>query len=152
DAAKVLAMKPHETAAVSFRVDQIPDVLKQLITSQIEVKLSDLEEQKVPDETEAQRKLRIQAIKESSRQIIAMINELRELALSLGVNRDAKEVFAEFTVSAKPNTELAKTFTASAGTQSLFAGLQSPTAALEAFGHGTVPEGARELVVKSIDE
>jgi hypothetical protein len=152
DPAKLLALKPHETLGISFRVDQIPDVLKQLLTSQVEVKLADLEDQKVPDETEAQRKVRIQGLKESSRQIIALINELREVALGLGINRDAKELFAEFTIAAKPNTELANTFTASAGTQSLFAGLQSPTSAAEAFVHGSLPEGSRQLVVKSVDE
>src|SRR5262249_47662054 len=40
DPAKVLAEKPNETVFASFRIDQIPDVFKQLITSQVEVKLA----------------------------------------------------------------------------------------------------------------
>lgn len=152
DPTKVLTGKPHETVSASLRIDQIPDVFKQLITSQIEVKLSELEDQKQPGETEAQRKLRVQAAKESTRQITALINEGSELALDLGIDRDANNLFAELSLSGKPNTELANNIAASSGSQSLFAALRSPSSAVEFFVHGAVPEHARQQMVKSVDD
>ncbi|HLJ94982.1 MAG TPA: hypothetical protein VKU02_17535 [Gemmataceae bacterium] len=152
DPTKVLAGSPNETVSASFRIDQIPDVFKQLITSQLEVKLADLEDQKQPGETEAQRKLRIQATKESAKQVTAFFNEGSQLALRLGADRSANELYLEFTLSAKPNTELAKSIARAASTPSLFAGLHSPSSAAEIFFHGAVPENARQQFIKSIDE
>jgi hypothetical protein len=152
DPAKVLAEKPGETLFASFRIDQIPEVFKQLITSQIEVKLSDLEDQKQPGETEAQRKIRVQATKESARQITALINDGGELTLSLGVNRDSQDLSAELTLSGKPNSELASNIARSARTETMFAGLESPSSAVEFFVHGAVPENARQQLVKSVDD
>jgi hypothetical protein len=152
DPTKVLAGNANETLSAAFHIDQIPEVFKQLVTSQIEVKLSELEDQKQPGETEAQRKLRVQASKESARQITALINEGRELALRLGINREANDLFAELTLSGKPNSELAANIAASAGTESLFKGLVNPSSAVEILIHGAVPENARQQLVKTVDD
>lgn len=152
DPTKVLAANPNETLSASFRIDQIPEVFKQLITSQVEVKLADLEDQKQPGETEAQRKLRIQATKESAREFANLINDGAELALRLGVNQAAKELYAEFMLSAKANSDLAKSIAQAAATPSIFAGLHSSSSAAEVFVHGAVPENARQQLIKSIDE
>ena len=152
DPKKVLAANPNETLSASFRIDQIPEVFKQLITSQVEVKLADLEDEKQAGETEAQRKLRVQATKESAKQVTALFNEGSELALRLGINRTANDIYAEFTLSAKPNTELASSIAKAASTPSLFAGLQSSSSALGIFLHGAVPENARQQFIKAIDE
>jgi hypothetical protein len=152
DPAKVLATKPNETLAATFRIDQIPDVFKQLITNQVEVKLAELEDQKQPGETEAQRKVRVQAAKETARQIGALINEGRELAFCLGINHQAQDVFAELSLSAKPNSQLAAQISASAPSSSIFAGLRSPSSAVAIFVHGAIPENARQQFVKSVDD
>jgi hypothetical protein len=152
DPAKVLAANPNETLSASFRIDQIPEVFKQLIVSQLEVKLADLEDQKQPGETEAQRKLRIQATKESAKQVTAFFNEGNELALRLGVNRTANDLYAEFTLSAKPDTELAKSIAQAAPSSSLFAGLHNSSSAAGIVLHGAIPENARQQFVKSIEE
>ena len=152
DPTKVLAGKANETLSAVIRIDQIPDVFKQLIISQIEVKVSDLEDQKQPGETEAQRKLRVQAAKESAQQITALINDGGELALRLGINREAHDLFGELTLSGKPNSELATNIASAAGTESLFAGLVSPSSAVEFFVHGAMPKSARQQFVKTIDD
>jgi hypothetical protein len=152
DATKVLAGKANETVSATFRVDQIPDVFKKIITGQVDVKLAELEDQKVPGETEAQRQLRIQAAKETSRQVTALINEARDLALRLGINRTANDIFAELSLSAKPDSHLAADISAAGASQSLFAGLHSPNSAVEIFLHGGIPENARQQFVKSVDE
>jgi hypothetical protein len=152
DPKKILAGKENETLSAAFRIDQIPDVFKQLITSQIEVKLAELEDQKQPGETEAQRKLRVQASKESARQITSLINEGGELALRIGINRQANDLYAELSLSGKPNSELATTIAASAGTESLFAGLVNRNSAVEIFIHGAIPPNARQQLVKTVDE
>jgi hypothetical protein len=152
DPAKVLQAKPNETVSATFRIDQVPDVFKQLITSQVEVKLAELEDQKQPGETEAQRKLRVQATKETARQIGTLINEGRELALRLGINREAHDLFVELSLSGKPNSELAAQIRAAGASQSSFAGLHSPSSAVEILLHGAIPENARQQLVKSVDD
>jgi hypothetical protein len=152
DPAKVLAGNLNETVSAVIRIDQIPETIKQIATSQIEVALSNVEDQKRPGETEAQRKLRLQAAKETSRQFVALINEGRELALRLGINRAANDLYAEAALSGQPNSELATSIAASAASSSVFAGLTSPSSAVEFFLHGAVPEKARQQLLKTIDE
>lgn len=152
DPGKVLAGNPSETVSAVFRIDQIPETIKQIAISQIEVAVSNVEDQKRPDETEAQRKLRLEAAKETSRQITALINDGRELSLRLGINRTANDLYLEGALSGKPNTELAASIARSAASSSLFAGLVSPSSAAEFFFHGAVPEKARQQLVKGVDD
>ena len=75
-----------------------------------------------------------------------------ELALRLGINQQAHELFAELSLSAKPNSQLAAQMSASGPSSSLFAGLRNPSSAVEIFLHGAIPENARQQFVKSADD
>jgi hypothetical protein len=152
DPTKVLAGSPNETVSAVFRIDQLPETIKQIATSQIEVALSNVEDQKRPGETEAERKLRLQAAKETSRQFTALINEGREFSLRLGIDRAANQLYAEGALSGKPNTELASSIAASAASSSFFGGLANPQSAAEFFLHGAMPAKARQQFVKTVDD
>src|SRR5260370_35443417 len=92
DPKKVLAANPNETLSASFRIDQIPEVFKQLITSQVEVKLADLEDEKQAGETKAHSKLSVHGTKESAKQISSLVNERGNAAFRLRIQRTANDV------------------------------------------------------------
>jgi hypothetical protein len=150
--AQVLAGSPNETVSARFRIDQLPEGIKQIAESQIDVAVSNVEDQKRPGETEAQRKARQLGAKETARQLIAVLNEGRQLSLHLGIDRAAHDLYLEAALSGKPGTQLAASIAASAASPSLFAGLESPRSAVEVFLHGAVPAKARQQLVKSVDE
>jgi hypothetical protein len=152
DPARVFGTGVADTLFVSFRLDQVPDFLKQLIVSQSEMRLAELEEQKNENESPAQRAIRVQTSKEVMRQITSAINEGGELTLRLNVDQKANELLAELTFSGKPKSNLAANIAALGDTQSLFTGLLKPDAALNALVHGTFPESLQKSLGKAIDD
>jgi hypothetical protein len=152
DPAKVLPPGQNDTLFASFRVDQIPEVFKQLITSQAEVRLADLGDQKKEGESPVARAIRAQVFKEAARQLASVINDGGEMTLRLGVDRKSSELTAELTINGRPQSALANSIVAIGTTPSLFAGLVKPDAAVNAVVHGALPESLQQSLGKALDD
>src|SRR5262249_22957225 len=67
--AKLFAAKQTEVASARVQVDHFPDNLKQLALGQVELKLANLQDEKVEGETEAQHAFRVAVLKEVARYV-----------------------------------------------------------------------------------
>jgi hypothetical protein len=141
-----------QTLYASFRIDQIPNAFKQILITNAELRLADLQEQKPANENEVQRTSRVQTIKELSRLFTSLIKDGSEVAVRVEVKRQANELFAELTLAGKPGSDLAASIAALRPTKSLLAGMGSPNAAAHGRVHAALPEGLRQLFAKGLDE
>jgi hypothetical protein len=154
--AKVLPMErvfpagQTATISVTFRIDQIPDSIKQIGVGQVELRLSELEEKRPPGQTEAQHALHSQAIKEVSKQLSSIIQDGSQFQLLMNVDRQAGQLLAEFSLAGKKGTELAKEIAAAATGQSQFAGFASGPASV--LLHFKLPTGMQNALASKFDE
>lgn len=138
--------------SASFRIDHIPDALKQIVLGQAELRLADVEEEKPAGETPAQHALKVQTAKAASQRIATVIKEGSELGIKLDVDRQAKVLSAELSLSGKPGSSLATEMATVGKGQSLFAGLAQPDSAVTFGLHALLPEHLRKNLGPVIDE
>jgi hypothetical protein len=140
------------TLAASFRLDQIPNSFKQIIISQAELRMADLEDENAKGETAAQHALKIQVAKEIVQRFTALIKDGSELAVRLDVNDKNKELVAEFMVTGKSDSPLAAEIARLGKSQSLLAGLLRKDAAVSLLLHGALPKSINRLIGPVFDE
>lgn len=143
-----------ETAALSasFRIDQVPDELKQIALGQLELRLADLQDQDLPNETPVQRRLRIETTKFLSTQISAVIKDGGTLTVRLDLDRARDEVNAELSLTARPNSPLAANIAALGQSTSLFAGVIGSKSAMNGLVRFSLPADVRKTLEPVIDE
>ena len=140
------------TIFISFRLDHIPDALKQIGLGQMENRLADLEEQKQPNETKAQEALRKQTTKEVTAGFSSLIKEGAEIALKFDVDHNANQLVVEASVAGKEASKLAAGIAKIAGSKSLFGGLFGNDSAMKILVHGALPPGMRATFESAVDE
>jgi hypothetical protein len=151
----VFGTETKDTIAATFNLDRIPDAIKQIVLGQIEVRLADIEEQK-PRGDNPEEKIRAQGAKvgakAAAKGISTLINDGLALSIRLAVDRDAKTLVAEASLSGKPESHLATALAGFGRTQSLFAGLLDPDAAVNLLAHGSLPADLHKAVDSLIDD
>jgi hypothetical protein len=152
DPAKVFPTGHPDVLSLIFRLDQIPDSLKQIAISQLEVRASDADDEKRPGETEGQHAVRVQTTQALVREMIEILNNGTEIALHANVRRQAGELSVSFSAAGKSGSQMAKSIAALGDSQSLFAGLLTPEAPFNGVMHVTVPEEIRKKLEPQIDE
>jgi hypothetical protein len=150
--AAVLPAGLKDIVSVSLRIDQVPDGVRQLMTTQFEQAIANAKEQKAPNETETQRKLRETAVDEMARHITSVINDGGEIALRVRVDRQAGEMGIEVAMSGKPGSELAKNIAEMGKARSVVAGLVSPDSTMNLALNLPVPEAIRKAMGPVLDE
>jgi hypothetical protein len=151
DPAKVLG-KEGPTFSATLRIDQLPEAARQIATAQIEQNLQDQLDQKLPNETDAQRALRQAAGKEVIKTLVGIINEGAELNLSINLDAAAKELTANLSFAGKPGSELATAIKSLGQRPSQFGGLRSSDAAFQGALHLVLPEPMKQSFAKMLDE
>jgi len=149
---KIFSESYPELISASFRIDQIPDTHRKLAIGAAEVHISSVEEEKPAGETQAQHEFKVQAAREITRHLETVLKEGEELTVRLDVNRTARELAVELSLSGKPASSIASTFRALGSSESAFAGLLSADAALNLIVHGALPEHLRKALSPVIDE
>jgi hypothetical protein len=148
----VFASEHLPLVSATFRLDQIPEALKQLGMAQIEVRLSDVDDQKPAGETAAQHAVKVQAAKQTSAAVSSILKEGGPVTIQVDISPESKQLVLEASFAAQPNTGLAKHLAALGASQSLFASLPTPDAALSAIVHAALPESLRASIGPAIDE
>jgi hypothetical protein len=150
--AKVLPPEQADTVFAGFRLDQVPDFVKNLLIGQVEVKLAELQEKKTPGESEAQQALKVQLTKEIAKQFATFLNEGGAVAYRVNVDRKANKLAQELTVTPVAKSKLATTIADLSQSKSRFGSLARPDAALNLLVHMALPEDVREAVLKAATE
>jgi hypothetical protein len=150
--AKLLAEGQGGTIFALVRLDQVPPAVKEIAINQMELKLSEAEEQKPAGETELQHQFKVQAIKTVAKQITGVINDGGDLTVRVDVDRKANDLAVEAALAGKPGTKLAASIAEMGRSKSLFAGLSGKDAASSLLVHAALPEDLRKALEPVIDE
>jgi hypothetical protein len=150
--AKLLAEGQGGTASALVRLDQVPPAVKEIAINQIELKLTEAQEQKPPGETELQHEFKVQAIKTVARQLTAVVNDGGDLTVRLDVDRKANDLTIDVALAGKPGSKLATEIAEMGRSKSLFAGLSGNHVAANLLVHAAMPEDLRKALEPVIDE
>jgi hypothetical protein len=149
---KVLPPGQEETLSASFRVDQIPDVFKQILLSQAELQGANAEEKQTSGETSAQHALKVQAVRQITRHLASVVKDGGEVGLHFNLDAKEKALVAEVTIAGKPGSKLAEVIASLSHAQSQFAGMLKPDAAANILVHASLPADVRKALSPVIDE
>jgi hypothetical protein len=142
------------TAAFSstVRFDRIPDSIKQVALSQFELRLADEQDKKLPDETDAQQKLRIAMLKQVSGRVKQLLREGQALTFRFNVDRKANELSVDLGLTGKPGSKLEAEIAEVGTAKSLFAGSIGATSAMNVVLHASLPADLQKTLGPVIDE
>lgn len=152
DPAKLLAAKPTNAFTLTIQLDQVPDVAKLLATAQAEQVLQDLQDKKIPGESDTERAFRIAALKEVAKVIASVLKDGAVLHAAVDLDKQSGDLAASFSMSGVANSELAAGIEAIGKNASLFAGLLKKDAVFNGLGHVKVPESVIKALGDVIDE
>jgi len=144
DASKVLSPGKAATFFANFRIDQIPDDLKQMAIAKMEEDFAKEKEKEVPGESKAQTEIRRKMLEGAAKHMTRIIKEGAELGLSFNIDRKEGKLTGDLTFSGKPGSQLAKEIADAGKTQSLFGGLVSSKAAINVLLHPILPDDVRQ--------
>jgi hypothetical protein len=150
--AKVFRADQKSAISVALRLDQLPKDVKFEFLAQLEQGIKDAQNVKIPDETPAQNALRLQVSREIVDQFKAVLNEGKQLGMDLNVDKNAEEISLTFSVTAQPNTALARNIAEVGKTKSLFANLRTRDCALHGSATMALPQSLQKLFADTIDE
>ncbi len=148
----VLPAKDIGTASLTMRLDQIPEGLRNLGLQMFELQLSQAKDQKEPNETEAQHKLKVAMIDSFYKQVATVLNEGHEVNVRLDLNDANHDISVKASLSGKDGTSLAKNITALGQRKSLFAAIPGSSSVLSMLVHVSIPAGVRESMGALFDE
>jgi hypothetical protein len=97
---------PNLILGMRVQLDQIPDELKNLALGQIELRLAGIKDQKKPDETPDQERMRRMGIDAISQAIKYVLSEGKTAELTLAINPIQDDITASLALAGKPNTML----------------------------------------------
>jgi hypothetical protein len=149
--AEVLAPGAGGVLSAVVRIDRIPDNIKQLALENLALRLADLRDRRFPGTTPAEKEFSKQAFEALGNDVRALLRDGREVRLRLDVDRQAQDLDVEITADAKPDSRLATGIADLARKPSLFAGLLSKDAGLQALIRATLPEELRRAVRPFVD-
>jgi hypothetical protein len=151
DPEKVIG-KPDGLFDLSVRIDQIPEQVKKVVLGQVETRLVQFKQEKLPGETPALAELRKRAIDSGVGGLKALLFEGKELKLKLAVDTKAEEVVFDWGLSAKEGSSLAQQFTALKDRKSIAGGWDAKGAAFRGLVHLALPDALHDAFSAVIDE
>src|SRR5262249_52362830 len=107
DPAKVLASVKASTFSANFRLDQIPDDLKQLAIGQMEADFAKEKEKEIKGESKTQTEIRRKVLDGVAKHITHVINDAADLGLSFNIDRKEGKLTGNMTFSGKTGSQLA---------------------------------------------
>jgi hypothetical protein len=134
------------TASLRFQIDQVPDGFKQIMLSQMEVQISNQEEQKIPGETPIQRSSRVVATKAMGQLVTALLQDGKEFGFDFDISSKREAISMLLDITGKPKSPLAASIAAMGQRPSLFAGWVKPDSGFHMIVHGQLPEPGQKIL------
>lgn len=152
DPAKLLAAKATNAFSLTIQLDQVPDVAKLLATAQAEQVLQELQDKKIPGESDTERAFRVASLKEVAKVIATVLKDGGVLHTAVDLDKQSGDLGATFSMSGVTKSELAAGIDAIGKNASLFAGLLKSDAVFNGLGHVKLPEAIIKSLGDVIDE
>jgi hypothetical protein len=146
---KLAAADPTTALSVSLRIDHIPDMTKQMLLGQIELRLADVKDRRVDGEAKEQAEARRRAIDAASEALKRVLSEGRSAEIALAIDRDKDTFGLQVALDGKPNTLMNTAVSALAGGKSRFK--PAPGSALHVGLNFAVPDAFRGLLGFAVD-
>jgi hypothetical protein len=150
--ATVFPAQEKSMASVTVRLDQIPDVAKNIALQQIDDALGREKEKAPPGETPKQKELREKALDHIAAEVGAVIREGRRLTAHLNIDRATKQLIADLELNAKADSKLAKEFTDLGKAQSRFGSLVRGDNAVSGLAHLALPKDLRKYFTDAVED
>jgi hypothetical protein len=150
DPAQVFPRGHDHTISVQVRLDQIPDSIKNLVLSNVELEAAKNKDK--AEGTEAQRAAREKGAQLVTDQFKMLVRDGGPVEVFFDVDRQAKALVVEVNLAGKPNTKLAAAIAEIGKAPSLFAGLAGGDAALSVLVHLAMPEAMRQGIMEAIQK
>ena len=147
----VFATGDDSVAALDLRLDALPDSLKQIALAQLEGQLATGKEQKVENETPAQKQFRLKFIDLFGAHFKAILTDGEALSLKLGLNAKKDDLSVDLSFKAKTGSALAKEIESVGKSTSLFANL-GQGAALQVALAASLPEELKKSLGPIVDD
>ena len=131
--------KGGPTFSATVRLDQVPEVARQLAIGQVEQGLQDLAK-KLPGETPGQQAVHAAAAKEIAKTVIGVLKDGAEFSLAIDVSAKTKELSVNLSLAGKSGSELAQTIQKLGQGNSQFGKLRGVNAAFLGIAHVVLPD------------
>lgn len=141
---KLKSNDPTTVIGVTLRIDQIPETMKQLILGQMELRMADVKERKLPGESAQQARVRKEGVDALALATKTILNEGKSLQLNWTIDRDKHDIGVALAMDGKPNSMMASVIGALSGGPSRFA--PAKDAAFHIGLNFAVPEFIRPFV------
>ena len=138
--------------SVRTHLDRVPEDVKKTVLGQFELKVSDAKERTEPNETPAQKKLRVWALDRLMASVQSVLADGKDFTLRLMIDPKSDDLTAEATFSAVSGSELAKVLHDLGGQKTKAAALADAKSPVAAAGvRFSLPEAARKDLAPVID-
>lgn len=142
----------ESVASVRVHLDRVPGDVKKTVLGQFELKVNDAKERTEPNETPAQKKLRVWALDRLMASVQSVLAGGKDLSVRLLIEPKTDDLTVEASFSASSGTELANVFRGLAGQSAKAAALSRAKAPVAAAGvRLSLPESARKDLAPVID-
>jgi hypothetical protein len=139
-------------ASINLNIAKVPDIIKQLGLGQLEARLAELKEEKLPNETEAVKKLKVGALDFVIKRLQMLLGDGEELALKLGLNQQKDDITVDLSITPKSGSDLSKVVKGVGEMKGLFAGLADTTSAANFSARVSLPDEIKTLLGPAIDD
>jgi hypothetical protein len=150
--AKALAIPGDAAVSIVARVEQIPDAAKLLVLAELQKAVDAAQKKAEPGETKVQAAFRVALLGDFHKFASGMVRDAAEVRFDLDVSDKSKELNVSFNVTAKPQSELAKTIKGLGDLKSPLAGLVKADAAFQGAVHLSLPDALSKAFSKLIEE
>lgn len=150
DPAKVLASDRDATLSLTFNIQGFALELRRNVLQNMNLFASETTE-KLPGETEVQRKLRVQVVANISRWLAMLAEDGDRFEILIGVDRPSAELYFELHLSGKANSRLAESIAQMAQAKSRFAAL-SDSGAMKLLLHWPLADDLTHAIRPVVDE
>jgi hypothetical protein len=148
----VLAGGVGSVLSLTAHLDQIPAQIRKLAISGAALQLSNLKDESLPNETDAQKKLKEATLDEAAELVKSLMTDGRAVKLDLVLDRKKHNLALSLGLGAKDGSTLARNIAALGMTKSVTAGLIGPDSAMGGYFHLTLPAALRKAFSPVVDE
>lgn len=149
---KLGPVNPTSVASISFNIAEIPDNLKQMAIQEFENQLANAKQQRDPNDTDLQHKLKGQVIDAMGAQIISFIRDGEDVTLGINIDRKAHDISLDLNLTGKSGSKFAGTIGDLAKAKSIVSGLIGKDSTFSTVLYAALPEDLRKAMVPVIDE
>jgi hypothetical protein len=152
DPAKFFGELGSATASFSFRIDQVPETLKQIFQAQMEMHLAEDQDKEKHHETPAQKHLRVETAKLICEKIATIVKDGGRLNMSFTVDREGQKLLSQLDLAGIDNSVLKTDLAALGNLASRFGAWRESGDALDLLLHLSLPAKLHEAFAAVMDE